>query len=407
MPNVVFVAPYFSENARRFLEATAGLEDVRLAVISQEPLEALPAAIAGRLAGHWRVNDALDTEQLVGAVSGLAGRLGALDTLLGAVEQIQVQLGEVRERLGIRGMRAETALNFRDKARMKTVLREAGVPCARHRLAASEGEARAFAGEVGYPLIVKPPAGAASQATYRVDADAELDAALAASAPSAEQPVLLEEFLTGSEHSFDAFRLGGGTVFHSITNYWPTPIEAMRTPWVQWTVVLPREIDDPRYDDIRNVAERALDALGLERGMCHMEWFRRTDGSVAVSEVAARPPGAQITTLISRAHDFDSVQAWARLMIFGQWHAPTERRYAAGAAFLRGQGQGRVKAVHGIDVVQREVGELVTDARLPVVGQEKSQSYEGEGWIIVRHRETGVVEEALRRIISTVRVELG
>ena len=34
-----------------------------------------------------------------------------------------------------------------------------------------------------------------------------------------------------------------------------------------------------------------LRALGLRTGFTHMEWFRRPDGSVAVSEVAARPNG--------------------------------------------------------------------------------------------------------------------
>ena len=99
-----------------------------------------------------------------------------------------------------------------------------------------------------------------------------------------------------------------------------------------------------------------------------MEWFRRADGSIAISEVAARPPGAQITTMVSRAHDIDFVQAWARLMIFGTFDPP-ERRYAAGAAFLRGQGQGRVRAVHGWEQVSRAFGELITDVKLPEVGQ--------------------------------------
>jgi hypothetical protein len=47
----------------------------------------------------------------------------------------------------------------------------------------------------------------------------------------------------------------------------------------------------------------------------------------------------------SRAHDFDCPAAWARLMIFGEFEPP-QRKYAAGAAYLRGQGQGRVKITY-------------------------------------------------------------
>jgi hypothetical protein len=137
-----------------------------------------------------------------------------------------------------------------------------------------------------------------------------------------------------------------------------------------------------------------------------MEWFRRKDGSVAISEVAARPPGAQITTLVSRANDVDFLRLWANLMVFEQFDPP-ERKYAVGAAYLRGQGSGRVRAIHGLDQVEREVGPLITDHKLPAVGQPASSSYEGEGYIILRHPETAVVEQALLKVVSLVRVELG
>ena len=409
LPNVIFAAPFFSDNARKFIDAVAALPDVRLGVVSQEPWEQLGPELGPRIAAHWRVDDALDPDQLEGATRGLGERLGApVHRLLGAVEQIQVPLAVVRERLGIAGMGVEAARNFRDKARMKELLRGAGLPCARHRLVTTEAEAFRFAEEVGFPLVVKPPAGAASQATFRVGRRDALADALRATAPAPGHEVLLEEFVTGDEHSFDTYSLGGRVVFHSLTEYHPTPLEVMQTPWMQWTVVLPREVDDPRYDDIRAAAARALDALGMETGMCHMEWFRRRDGSLAISEAAARPPGAQITTLISRAHDWDAVGAYARLMIFDEIDPPTERRYAVGAAYLRGQGHGaRVKAVHGIDVVERELGHLATDAKLPEPGQPRALSYEGEGYIIVRHPETRVVREAVQRIVSVVRVELG
>ena len=85
------------------------------------------------------------------------------------LEQLQVPLAQVREHLGIAGMDAATARNFRDKAQMKSVLRAAGVPCARHRLADSGGRSGGFAQEVGFPLVVKPPAGAGAKRTFRLD----------------------------------------------------------------------------------------------------------------------------------------------------------------------------------------------------------------------------------------------
>ncbi len=195
-------------------------------------------------------------------------------------------------------------------------------------------------------------------------------------------------------------------MFHSLTHYDPNPLTAMREPWIQWQVLLPREIDDTYYDNIRESAFKTLKTLRMGTGMSHLEWFRRADGTIAISEVAARPPGAQIMKLLSRANDFDSETAWARLMIFGEW-PKIERKYAVGAAFLRGMGEGRVLAVNGLGEIQKEVGHLITDVRIPKIGQEKSLSYEGEGYIILRHPETAVVKEALRKVVSTVRVVLG
>jgi hypothetical protein len=54
-----------------------------------------------------------------------------------------------------------------------------------------------------------------------------------------------------------------------------------------------------------------------------------------------------------------------------------------------------------------EVLSMVVESRLPERGQLSSSSYEGDGYIIVRHRDTAVVADALRRLVSGVRVELG
>ena len=404
MPVVLFAAPILSENAARMISAIAALPEVRTGVISQAPLEDLPVPVRAQVS-HWRVVDVLDVAQLQDAVQRLEARLGAADRLVAAYEQLQVPLAEVREQRGIAGMRAEAARNFRDKARMKSLLRDAGLPCARHRLAASMEDALAAAREIGLPLVVKPPAGAGAQATTKVDDERALRAAVLAAAPDRERPVLLEEFVTGEEHSFETASIGGRAIWHSLTHYYPSPLEVLRNPWIQWCLVLPREVEEPRYDDIRTAGFRALQVLGMETGLTHMEWFRRPDGTIAISEVAARPPGAQIMTVISRAHDFDAVAAWARLMVFDEFEAPP-RRYAVGAAYLRGQGNGRVRAIHGLDQVERELGSLVVDFKLPTPGQVPTGSYEGEGFIIVRHPETAVVQQALQRLISTVRVEL-
>ena len=401
-----FVAPYLLDTTTRFVEAAASLPDTKLALITTEPADRLPPALRDRLAGHWRIDDPLDAGQIAWAVEGLAGQVGPVQRLLAVLEQLQVPLAQVREHLGIPGMDPATARNFRDKDQMKSVMRAAGVPCARHRLASSTAAAAGFAAEVGFPLVVKPPAGAGAKSTFRLDDPGDLNAWLHAASPSPERPALIEEFLTGDEGSYDSVMVDGEIVWDSISAYLPTPLEVLRHPWMQWVVLLPRDISGPEYAGIRQVAPTALRALGLRSGLTHMEWFRRPDGTVAVSEVGARPPGAQITSMLCYAHDFDLYAAWARLMVHGDFEPP-QRRWSTGTVYLRGLGVGHVQAVYGLDALAPEVTELIVDSRLPQPGQPSSGSYEGDGYITVRHPDTATVTAALKELVSTVRVELG
>lgn len=311
------------------IEAVGSLPDVRLGVITHDYAEKLSPGLAAMVAAHWRVDDVLNAGQLSWAAEELARRLGQIDCIFGAYEQLQVPLAEVREKMGISGMRAAVARRFRDKAEMKDALRAAGLPCAKHSLVETADDAVAFARKIGFPVVVKPPAGAGAISTFRADDEASLREAVAKAAPRAGHAALIEEFVTGDEYSLETISIGGRAVWHSLTQYYPTPLEAVRNPWIQWCVLCPREVDDARYDDIRQVGSRALEVLGMETGLSHMEWFRRRDGTIAISEVAARPPGAQITTLNSRAHDIDFVRAWAEVMVFGTFERPT-RKYAVG-----------------------------------------------------------------------------
>lgn len=405
MAVVAFVAPYLLETTVRFAGAAARLPGVQLGLVTSEPVERVPAQLRDHLAGHWRIDDPLDPGQIAGAVRGLSGQIGPVRRLIGVLEQLQVQLARVREHLGIEGMTVDTAVNFRDKARMKSVWRAAGSPCARHRLAESAAAAQEFAAEVGFPVVVKPPAGAGAKSTFRLDDADDLRVWLANAPPTPEQAAMMEEFLSGEEGSFDSVMVDGELVWHSISQYLPTPLEVLRNPWIQWLVLFPRHVDGPEYDGVRAVVPQALHALGLRTGFTHLEWFRRPDGSVAISEVAVRPPGAQISSMLNFAHDFDLYYAWAQLQVYGSFEPPA-RQWAVGTAFLRGQGSGRIRAVHGLDDVRRELGSLVVEASPPQPGHLSSGIYEGDGYVTVRHADTAVVTAALQRLITGVRVEL-
>lgn len=400
MKNVIFVAPFPAETTRRFIRAVRSLGGVRLLGVAHT----LPdGPDAGLFDDAARVENPLDVGELAGAIERLCARHGAPYRILGILENLQVELAKLREHFGVEGTDVRTAELFRDKARMKDALREAGLPCARHRLVREWKDASDFVDEVGFPIVLKPPAGMACKATWRINDVDQLKGALSALRPSSENPTLAEEFLRGREYSFETITVGGEVQLASSTEYHPTPLEVVENPWIQWAVIAPR-VPDPKDADAEALCRAAVKTLGLKSGMTHMEWFRRADGSLAVGEIAARPPGANIVRLHGLVYETSFYRAWARAVVDDAFDGPWERRHAAGCAFLRGIGRGRVMSVTGVQKTHEALGELIVEASLPKLGAPRSESYEGDGYALVRHSDTEVVKDAVRRVIDTVRV---
>ncbi|MFL5319295.1 MAG: hypothetical protein ACJ790_06525, partial [Myxococcaceae bacterium] len=232
--------------------------------------------------------------------------------------------------------------------------------------------------------------------------------------PSSERPLQAEEFVRAREHTCETVTVKGEPVWHSGTRYFPSPLEVLETPWVQYCVLLPREEDDPTWTRFHPINTAALNALfgaqartAAGTALTHMEWFLREDGSALVNEVGARPPGVMIMPLMSIANDADLIAKWAELIAFDRF-TPLKRKFAAGAAFFRGQGSGdRVVSVTGVDEAVKKVGGALVEFRTPKVGMARGSGYEGEGTATVKSDTTEGAKQALRTLIETVQVRYG
>jgi hypothetical protein len=281
--HVAVVAPYFGENMRHCLRCFADLPDTRLGGLSQESSERLPPELRSRVDAFQTIGDASDGTQLAEGARALKKQWGRLDRIEGYLEHLQVPIAEARDALDVDGMRAEAAKNFRDKNRMKEVLRRAGVPVARQALIRSADDARGFAAQVGYPIVLKPLAGLGARDTQRAHDETSLSSAMNVLLPTADKPAQAEEFVRCEEHTFEAATIGGKTVWYSSTQYLPSPLQVLENAWMQYCLLLPRETDPPHVRAFADVNARALEALGMQNGLSHMEWFLREDGSPAVA----------------------------------------------------------------------------------------------------------------------------
>ena len=163
----------------------------------------------------------------------------------------------VREWRGIPGTSVRTTWLCRDKPSMKEALRQAGVPTAASAAVDTADQAREFARHVGYPLILKPRAGAGALGTTRVDNDAELDAALVSFGDA--DSIAIEEFVEGHEGFYDTIAVGGHVVHDWATHYYPNVLEAMRHRWISPQFITTNRIDQSSfYGEVREMGARVI-----------------------------------------------------------------------------------------------------------------------------------------------------
>ena len=234
---------------------------------------------------------------------------------------------KLREALGLPGMTVAETVPFRDKEAMKQVLDAAGIRTPRHFKTATAEGVREAAEHIGYPLIVKPIAGAGSADTYRVDDAAHLEQVLGVLGHVAE--VSVEEFIDGEEHTFDTVSIGGEIAYFNVGWYRPPPLIGRTVEWISPQTVALRDVDAPELAGGRAMGAAVIQALGFRTGFTHMEWFRTPSGEAVFGEIAARPPGARSVETMNYACDLDLFTGWAEAVVHRRFTQPIERRYNA------------------------------------------------------------------------------
>ncbi len=243
---------------------------------------------------------------------------------------------KLRERLDLAGMTLRETIPFRDKEIMKRVLDRAGIRTPRHVSTTSAAGVRSGVQSIGYPVCVKPIAGAGSADTYRVDNDDELESILPRLLHVPE--VSVEEFVDGEEYTFDTICIDGSIQYFNISWYRPRPLIQRQHQWISPQTVALRNIDDARIASGRRMGEAVIAALEFRTGFTHMEWFRKDDGEAVFGEIAARPPGASSVDIMNFASDVDLYEGWAEAVLHRRFSTSVNRKFNCGtsSSALRG-----------------------------------------------------------------------
>src|SRR3954466_9923303 len=366
---------------------TRGLASVGATVIGvgDQHRDALPGPAREGLAHYEHVSLA-DDDAVHAALRGLSQHV-RIDQVECLWEPYMILAARLREEFGLPGMTVPQTLPFRDKELMKRTLDAAGIRTPWHASATTVAEIWETAERIGYPLIVKPIAGAGSADTYRIDSATELAEVLPLLRHVPE--VSVEEFVEAEELTYDTVCAGGQVLFEHVLLYRPRPLEMSMHEWVSPVGISLRDLGVPYLEGGLEMGRQVRAALGFDTGFTHMEWYRKSDGEVVFGEIAARPPGARVVDLMNFATDGDTYVGWAQAVVHGRMD-PLEHRYNAGAVFKRARGTGRITHSEGLDALLAAYGDHVVLVDVLPVGAPRRDwrsTVTGDGMVVVRHHE--------------------
>jgi carbamoylphosphate synthase large subunit len=402
--NIIFIEPSFPHNQREFVRAlhAAGANVIG---IGERPESHLSDELKYWLGDYVQIRSVVDEEVLLRAVRFVQDSLW-VDRLEATVEAHIMAAAAVREKTGIPGTSTRTAWLCRDKPAMKEALREAGVPCAQSTRATTPADARAFAEAIGYPLVVKPPAGAGASGTFRVDDDQRLEEVITASGLADGHAVAMEEFIEGHEGYIDTLTIDGEVAHEFITHYYPNVLVAMRERWISPQMVTTNRIDEEGYREVRALTRKVIRLFDIGTSATHMEWFFGPKG-LKFSEIGCRPPGVGQWDVYNAANEFDLYYEWACALTHGRTARQPSRRYAAGMIALRPERDGRITGYSGLDEIGRRFGDFIVASHLPEPGtptQPVEAGYMANAWMRVRHPDYDRLRQILDTIGGTVHV---
>ncbi len=353
--------------------------------VGDSPKEALPEHMKRYLYAYLQVPRILDEDDVMDRVSKwLAGR--TVDRVLANWEPLVILAARLRERWGMPGMSSDAVRGFRDKQIMKERVAAAGLRVPRSERVRTEAEVRAAAEKIGFPLILKPIAGAGSADTFRCGDQAELEAAIKATRHVGEASC--EEYVEGEEFTFDCISVDGRPLYENIASYLPKPIEARSVEWISPVIITVRDMYQPRLMPGVQLGRNVLQALGMGDGFTHMEWFLTPKGEAVFGEIGCRPGGAHLVDQMNYTSDVDLFREWARVATERRFDGPLERKYNAGIVFKRAMGQGRITHIEGLGAWLREAGPWVVEEKLLRPGTPRrnwKNTLLSDGHVLVRH----------------------
>ncbi|MGV9251411.1 ATP-grasp domain-containing protein [Streptomyces sp. NPDC003697] len=228
-----------------------------------------------------------------------------LTAVVARAEGDLLRAARLREVLGVPGQDRSSALAFRDKVVMKSLVRERGLEVPEFAAVRTPADLLAFVRHHGYPVVVKPALGSGSTGTQVLHGPGDVDALLAAGLPDDPE---VERFVEGTMHVVDGLVVDGRMRAAFVSRY-VNDCLSFRAGGHLGSVQLTR--DDPLTPRLVDYARQVLALLPTpDRTTFHLEVFHTPDDRLVLCEVASRTGGALTAPAVRAASGIDLDKEW-------------------------------------------------------------------------------------------------
>jgi biotin carboxylase len=401
--NVIFLSPAYPLEMQDYVR---GLAEVGANVIGvgEGPASMLPSKIKRYCSEYIQVSKLFDETSLIEQVCRWS-KGKSIDRVESLWEPLTLPAAKIRKQLGIPGMSPQTVLGFRDKSIMKDRIKAAGLRVPHAFRCRTEKQICASVEKLGFPVIIKPIAGAGSADTYRVDDSASLERTIKMIGHVKE--VSVEEFIDGREFTYDTVCVNGLPKYENVAEYLPRPLIARSNEWISPIIITLKDLNSNHIQQGISLGRGVLKALNMGDGFTHMEWYLTPKGEVVFGEIGCRPGGAHLVDQMNFTSDIDLFREWARAVCWKDVQINNPRKYNTSIIFKRAMGKGKIRHITGLMKFLHNYGPTVCVENLLKPGQNRRdwrQTLVSDGFVIIRHKDWEVAKQISERFAVDVQL---
>ncbi len=363
MKNFIFISPNFPMTYWRFCMELKN-NGMRVLGIGDSPYDALPQELRNALHEYYKVSTLENYDEVFKAVAFFTYKYGKIDWLESNNEYWLMRDARLRTEFNITtGPKIHEMDKIKFKSAMKAYYAKAGLPTARYHLVDNYENAKSFAHQVGYPVVVKPDNGVGASNTYKLKSDADLDYFFAT---KDENVYIMEEFVKGFVQTYDAIIDSKGQPLFESGNVTPHSLMDVVNENGDSLFYLVKELPE----QVRDAGLRTVKAFDVKSRFVHLEFFILTEdqeglgkkGDILGLEVNMRPAGGYTPEMYNYSQETDVYKIWADMVAFDRNTKPIGNHHYCAFYSRR---DGKHYKMEDYEIVMKYGKNLVMRGRIP------------------------------------------